>query len=332
MVRKHLPRLALLALCLANGVSTVFAGESAAIKSRVISDFKIGSNETRFGPFEFLGGLEMVSGNRLFGSLSSIRFRADQKHFVGVLDTGHWITGSIERDAEGRLSGLSDVEITAMRNRAGRTFEGKGRMDSEGIALHGNNILVSFEEDHRVEAYPDPGFENASSKTSVPILIPETSLRSNRGLETIAVAPATSPLKGATVVISEESLDSDGNVFAAILDGPLKGRFAVTHSADFDPTDGAFLPNGDLLLLERRFNIAAGIGMRIRRIKAQDIRPGAVADGEVQMQADFSCQIDNMEGLDAFLAPDGTTHVVLVSDDNHSILERNVMLEFRLVE
>jgi hypothetical protein len=72
--------------------------------------------------------------------------------------------------------------------------------------------------------------------------------------------------------------------------------------------------------------------MRIRRIKSTDIKPDAVMDGEVLMQADFGYQIDNMEGIDAFTAADGTTHVVIVSDDNHSILQRNLMLEFRLVE
>jgi hypothetical protein len=92
------------------------------------------------------------------------------------------------------------------------------------------------------------------------------------------------------------------------------------------------LPDGDLLLLERRFNIADGIGMRIRRIGAAEITPGAVADGEVLLTADFGYQIDNMEGLDTFQAPDGTSHVIVVSDDNHSILERNLMLEFRLTE
>ncbi|NLS06640.1 hypothetical protein HGP14_25345 [Rhizobium sp. P32RR-XVIII] len=323
---------ALLTLCLAADASGAFAVDKTEISSRAISTFKIGSSETKFGPLEFLGGLEMVSGDRLFGSWSSIRFRPDQKHFVGVLDTGHWLTGSIERDPQGRLSGLSGVEITPMKNGTGQTFEGKGHMDAEGLALRGDQVLASFEQDHRVETYPDPGFENSPSLGSIPLLVPTRLLRPGRGFETMAVAPPDSPLKGAIVIISEESRDKQGNVYGAILDGPLKGRFSVIRKDDFDPTDGAFLPDGDLLLLERRFNIAEGIGMRIRRIGAGEIKPGAMADGEVLLTADFGYQIDNMEGLDTFQAPDGTTHVIVVSDDNHSILERNLMLEFRLTE
>ncbi|MDM9621496.1 esterase-like activity of phytase family protein [Rhizobium sp. S96] len=312
-------------------MSSALADE-AVVKSSVISAFKIGSNETRFGPFEFLGGLEMVSSNHLFGSLSSIRFESDQTHFVGVLDTGQWMTGRIERDAKGGLSGLADVEITPMKNRAAQSFEGKGHMDAEGLALHGDRVLVSFEQDHRVDVYPNPGFETSRAIDTIPIPFQRRSLRSNRGFETVAVAPQESPLKGGTLIVAERSLDADGNAYAAILDGPLKGRLALAHYGDYDATDGVFLPSGDLLLLERRFNMAEGIGMRIRRIKSTDIKPDAVMDGEVLMQADFGYQIDNMEGIDAFTAADGTTHVVIVSDDNHSILQRNLMLEFRLVE
>ncbi|EJT03647.1 esterase-like activity of phytase family protein [Rhizobium sp. CCGE 510] len=331
MTGKRLCRAASIALFIAAGASPSWAGDVPVI-SRQISDFRIGSPQTNFGSLEFLGGLEMVSSRALFGSLSSIRFRPDQKNFVVVLDTGQWLTGSTERDAKGRLSGLSNVEITPMKNIAGRSFEGKGHMDAEGLALDGNRILVSFEQDHRVDVYPDPGFSDSGAIATLPILIPRKMLSDNRGIETIAVAPASSALKGGVVIVSERGLDSDGNRVAAILNGPLKGRFSVARDGSFDVTDGAFLPNGDFLLLERRFNMAEGIGMRIRRIKGGDIRPGAVVDGELLLEGNFNSQIDNMEGLDTFQAADGTTHIILVSDDNHSILQRNLMLEFRLTE
>ncbi len=43
-------------------------------------------------------------------------------------------------------------------------------------------------------------------------------------------------------------------------------------------------------------------------------------------------QIDNMEGLDIWTRADGATMLSLMSDDNHSILQRNLYLEFRLAE
>lgn len=78
--------------------------------------------------------------------------------------------------------------------------------------------------------------------------------------------------------------------------------------------------------------LSVGIGMRIRRIKADTIKPGAVVDGEILIEAGMSNDIDNMEGMDIIKAADGTLHLILVSDDNHSFLQRNVMLEFKLLD
>ena len=55
-----------------------------------------------------------------------------------------------------------------------------------------------------------------------------------------------------------------------------------------------------------------------------------MADGPVLFTADMSYQIDNMEGLDVWTRDDGALMVSIVSDDNHSILQRNLYLEFIL--
>lgn len=317
--------------------ATVVAAPSAAtgvaldVTSSVISNFGVGSAERAFGKLEFVGGISYSSSNSLLGAVSSIRFRPDQKHFVAVLDTGHWLTGAIERDEEGALATLSDLQVTSMRNAKGESENKKVLVDAEGLALAPGASIVSFEQRHRIDIYPDPGFETSGPTGSYEIPFPRSELRANRGFETLAIAPADGPLAGAPVIVAERSLDQDGNVLAAILDGPMKGTFSVVRNDPYDVTDGAFLPNGDLLLLERRFRLSDGVGMRIRRIKAADIRPGAVADGEVLIDADMSHQIDNMEGLDVLQLPDGDIRIIVVSDDNHSILERNLMLEFRLI-
>ncbi|MBN8951732.1 MULTISPECIES: esterase-like activity of phytase family protein [unclassified Rhizobium] len=302
----------------------------ATIRATVISKFRPGSNETRFGALEFIGGLELSSDNALLGAISAMRFRPDQRNFISVLDTGHWLTGAIERDGEGRLKGISDARIMPMIDRQGGTDPGKGSMDAEGLALRGDHVLVSYEQYHRVDVYPDPGFEISPPDGTLPLPIPRVQLRANRSLEALMIAPQSSPLAGGAVLVTEDSLDDQGNMFAAVLDGPLQGRFTVRHYGGFDVSDGVFLPDGDLLLLERRFGLMHGLGVRIRRIAGSDIRPGAVVDGKVIFEASSREQIDNMEGIDVFRAADGSLHLILVSDDNHSILQRSLMLEFRL--
>ena len=310
------------------GASTI----DVPVSVRQLSGFEVGTSAKRFGKLEFIGGMVMSAPEKLFGAMSSIRFRPDGEEFVSVLDTGHWLTGRVTRDATGALSGLEDVRITAMLDAGGREPTRKMEVDAEGLALRDGKVFVSYEQRHRIDIYPDPGFETAKPLGRLPHLIPNNELRHNGGMEALAVSPADSPLAGALVVVAEKSIDTDGNLLAAILEGPLKGTFAVTHHPSFDVTDGAFLLNGDLLLLERRFNFAEGVGMRIRRIRGADIRPGAVVDGEILMEAGMAYQIDNMEGMDVVKGPDGSTRLIIVSDDNHSFLQRNLMLEFKLVE
>jgi len=305
------------------------ASQTIGITARPITRFKPGSDQTRFGPLEFLGGIQFSSSDSRLQSLSSIRFRSDGQNFVSALDTGDWLTGRIERDANGGLSGLSDVSINPILSRDGHPGS-KYNTDAEGLALREGQAIVSFEQLHRIDVYPDPGFERSGPSKTIDFLIPRQELRRNAGMETVAASPRSSALKGALVVVAEHSLDHDGNLFAAILEGPRKGVFKVVRHDPYDATDGAFLPNGDFLLLERRFSFLSGLGMRIRRIKGESIRPDAVVDGEILLDADMGTAIDNMEGLDVVTGPEGKPHLIIVSDDNGNILQRNVMLEFRL--
>lgn len=306
------------------------AGEFVPVDAQVIKTFRQGSANNELGPLQFLGGLQYSSSDRRLGGVSSIRFRPDGRSFVAILDSGDWMTGQTVRDGAGRLAGLADISIAPMLGADGQPGS-KSEMDSEGLAARGSKLIVSYERQHRIAAYPDPGFETSKPRP-VDMVIPKRELRSNGGIETLAVAPAGSPLKGAIVAVAERSIDGDGNLFAAVLDGPLKGVFKVSKDDPWDVTDGDFLPDGDLLLLERRFSFTGGVGMRIRRIDGNTIRPGTVVDGEVLIEADMSAEIDNMEGLDVIRGPEGDTRIILVSDDNRSFLQRNLMLEFRLTE
>ena len=118
----------------------------------------------------------------------------------------------------------------------------------------------------------------------------------------------------------------------AVLDGPQKGIFTVKRNGNFDITDGAFLPDGDLLLLERSFSMADGVKMRLRRIEAETIAPGKIADGPVLLDTDMAYQIDNMEAIDVWRRDDCQLMVSMMSDDNHSMLQSNLYLEFVLHE
>ncbi|MBX9458257.1 MAG: esterase-like activity of phytase family protein [Rhizobium sp.] len=307
-------------------------GVEIPVNSLVIPEFKRDAG-SRFGSLDYVGGLVMATKNGELGAVSSIRMLPDGKRFISVMDTGHWATGEIERDAEGRPAGIKNYAITTMLDAGSyRSKDHKDNMDAEGMVIDGDRILVSFERNHRIAAYPLDGYDR-----SEPLAVekPETdghALRGNGGLEAVMKAPVDGPLAGATVWVSERSYNDKGDFIAGVQSGPRKGVFFVERIAPYDITDGVFLKDGSFLLLERKFGLKDGIGMRIRRFEGKDIAPGKTVAGREVMEADFSHQIDNMEGLDAFTAADGSTHLIVVSDDNHSLLERNLLLEFKLVE
>jgi hypothetical protein len=297
-----------------------------------IENFKIGSSETRFGRFEFVGGLEMTSSSRDLGGLSALRFLGAGSEFIGVADTGFWFAGTVERNEAGAPSGISGFRMRAMPDASGTRERLKWEADAEGLLVKGDQVTASFERVHRISSGKIDAQTLEFSLTDEPLPVPERELRSNKGFETLALSPEGGPLAGARVAVTEKSLNKKGDIFAAVMEGPKKGIFFVARNGAFDITDGDFLPNGDLLLLERRFNVADGIAMRLTLVKGGDIAPGATVTGETLLEADMGYQIDNMEALDVWQNAAGGTRVTLMSDDNHSILQRNILLEFKLAE
>jgi hypothetical protein len=86
-----------------------------------------------------------------------------------------------------------------------------------------------------------------------------------------------------------------------------------------------------LLLLERRFSFVRGIAIRIRRVPLSSLMEGAVVDGRTMIEADLAFEIDNMEGISIHRTTGGETIITIVSDDNFSVLQRNLLLQFAIV-
>ena len=184
---------------------------------------------------------------------------------------------------------------------------------------------------HRIEVYPLAGVPTAAPTGQLPHGIPLHEFRRNKGLETVAVASPGTALDGAVVAVSEKSINKKGDIFAAIVTGPLKGVFfvrrhpALRHNRRRLPAEWRPAVAGAAVFDRRKVSAC-----RIRRISGSDIRAGRTVDGDVLLETDFSYQIDNMESIDVYPGPDGETRIMLASDDNQSLLQRTLVLEFRL--
>jgi hypothetical protein len=153
----------------------------------------------------------------------------------------------------------------------------------------------------------------------------------NKGLEALVFVPKGQPLAGTLIALSERGLDPSGNLMAFLVGGPSPGQFSVRRTDSYDISDATLLPSGELLVLERKFSLLSGVGIRIRRIPLTSLKPGAVVDGPAIFEADLSSEIDNMEGIDSFVTPEGDTVLTLISDDNFSLIQRTLSLQFTLL-
>jgi hypothetical protein len=70
--------------------------------------------------------------------------------------------------------------------------------------------------------------------------------------------------------------------------------------------------------------------MRLRRVAASEIKPGAVIQGEVLLEATDALNIDNMEAVAVQRRVSGETVITIMSDDNFSGLQRTLIMQFAL--
>jgi hypothetical protein len=307
-------------------------GIGIAVEAKSIATFSAHApDQRRFGMVEYLGGLELRSSHRQFGGFSAIRLAPDGQHFVSLTDKGWWLTGRIVNES-GRPSGIAEATMAPMLGPDGRTLAARGWSDTESLAERDGWLYVGIEGVNRIVRF-DFARQGLLARADVVSAPPGIAhLPSNKGLEALTFAPRDSKLAGALIGFSERGLDANGNLKAFLIGGAEPGQFSVKRRDDFDISDSATLPSGDVLLLERRFSWWTGFAIRLRRIAISDIAPGALVDGTDLLFADSGYQIDNMEGLSVHLDSNRDTTLTLISDDNFSFLQRTVLLQFKLFE
>lgn len=300
-------------------------------RTRAIETFHIGHDDPVFGALTFLGGLELLAADRKVGGLSGLLSLDGGNALLAVTDNGHWVGATVEQEEDGTPLDIKDVRFAPLLGKNGRTLRARRGHDTEALTLAPSGIYVSAEYQNAIYHYPWPlttGKERMLRQLGLPgdiKLLPR-----NAGLESLAAGPEGSPLAGTLIAVSESSKSDAHDLSGFIIGADGVERFSIERQDRFDATDAAFLPGGDFLLMERRFNLRDLIGLRLRRFAAGTIQAGAKLTGEVILEAGFEHQIDNMEALAVHQNAAGDTILTLLSDDNRSMLQRTVFLRFRL--
>jgi hypothetical protein len=318
---------AILVFCLALLPCRLALAEAIELRAAAVPLNPRDAEESRTGSLEFLSGFELASSDPRWGGFSSMILTVAGDALIVVSDFGDWLRLGLHHDAAGRLTGVGAAEMGFLPGPDGRRLGGKGSADAEGLAEGPDGgLLVAFERDPRFWLYDgaEPPFASAPAAFPAPKAI--LTLPRNSGVESLATLPG-----GDIVALAEGTEASAADIPGWLRRDARWHAIAWIRTPPYRPTDAAVLPDGDLLVVERRYSLAGGPGARLTVVPAASIAPGARLAGRLLAELKLPQTLDNFESVAARAAPDGATLIYLLSDDNRSVLQRTLLLQFRWV-
>lgn len=266
-------------------------------------------------PLEFRGGLVIRPPLKGFGGLSGLALDGPRAAVL-VSDKGNWVRFSFGLK-DGRLTSVSDVRIQPIIDADGQPVE-EMAVDAEDLTRDPATgaLWVSFERDHRIWRMDAVGGRPADE-----VRHPAwKKFAENTGIEALARDD-----RGRLWAIREASGNHARPFPIFIWDGE---RFAVKQlprPSKHLVTGADFGPDGWLYVTERKFSFTTGFDIRLRRLKYGD-GPDPVAM-ETLLELPSVSKIDNIEAIDVW-REDGETLILVASDDNMFLLQRNVLALF----
>lgn len=279
----------------------------------------------RDGHLTYLGGWELDSNDAAFGGFGAIAVRG--RRFTLLSDGGSVVGFTLSEDGR-----ASDVRFGALPDGPGSGWR-KEHRDSESMAIDSatGDAWVGFEPsdalDGSIWRYAG-GFSRAVGRVE-PRLMRKWPV--NGGAEALVRLRS-----GAFIAIGERLVRRTRRHPAIAYAGdPTRlpqrgfGFFYTPPVPGFRPTDAAELPSGDLLVLNRSASLANWLRGNVAIVNRGDIRPNGVARSTLVGRIAPPLPQDNYEGV-AVTREGGDTILWIVSDDNESILQRTLLLKFRL--
>lgn len=310
--------------------------ESLNITSQPLALDRDKPTRTRFDKLEWLGTIRLTAEPKIFGGFSALAISPDGKTILALTDNAHWLRANLSYE-DGRPDRVINAKMGKLAGLGGRKLEGKWERDSEGMAMVPTPDLtgtayISFERKHRIAMHTVTKTDIGPARRLLALPRRARSAKGNSGIEAITKLRA-GPAKGALLAFTEEYLDGQGDHIGWLLGPGEPKALSLKRIGGFSVTDMTSLDNGDVIVLERRFRFSEGVKMRLRRIRAEEIRGDARIDGEVLFKANQLFEIDNMEGIASHTDAAGRTILTIISDDNFNhTFQRTLLMQFAIVE
>lgn len=282
----------------------------------------------RVGALTWLGGVRLTSPDPAFGGFSSLHVAPDRRITL-LSDGGNIVQFTLGDDWRPQRAAFGDLPAGP------GTGWSKIDRDSESMSVDptDGSVVAGFETRNMLWRYT-PDLRHALGSAAPRAM---KAWPGNEGAESFAFLPKTG-WGGGAIVIGEQDPWPGGKGRAAFrftadpVRAPDRGfRFSYIPPDHYDPSDMAVLPDGRLIVLNRRFQLPFTFTNMLVVIDRKAIRPGAVVRGrEIAVLAPPLIH-ENFEGV-AATREGGRTILWLVCDDNQSVLQRSLLLKFRLDE
>jgi hypothetical protein len=304
------------------GVRATFRNNSQAIALKPLRFDPSRPSINRIGQLRFLKAWELVSNNQDFGGISALTALPDGR-FISVSDAGTVIGFGVTNNDQ------ADHPFIAPLPEAygpGKTYKDR---DSEGLAYDPatGQFWVSYEHHNMIRRFT-PSFARSDSAVSPAVM---QDWPTNSGAETILRFP-----DGRFAVFSEGADRPDGSYQALLFSGdPVEPgtnsfNFGYRPPSGYKPTDAKILPDGRVLMLNRRIGFPEGFSAILSVLDPAKIAKNATISSTPIAVLKSPLLVDNMEGL-AITQVGDQTIIWLISDNNFNIFQRTLLMKFALI-
>lgn len=277
----------------------------------------------RSGPFRLVGAWHLRSRHAAFGGYSAL-LSIGPGRLVAFSDRGYSVEfpepgtppfpsrfGSTQPDSES-LKNNRDVESATRDPETGTIW----------LAQEGRDAVTRYDANRirqRFQKIPEwQGWPNNSG--------PEALVRLRDGRFIVLCECRTSWLGASQHPAFVYSGDP--------ADGAKGSAFTFAGVNGFRPTDAAQLPDGRVLILERRlvWPMPARFAIRLVLADPDSIRSGAVWQGQELGAIAAPWPVDNYEGLAIERQADGSLVAWIISDENSAVSQRALLLKVAIDE
>ncbi|MFL6863354.1 MAG: esterase-like activity of phytase family protein, partial [Allosphingosinicella sp.] len=267
---------------------------------------------TALGPFIYLGGWALSSNDPRFGGLSALHVEGGA--VLAFSDAGWRVRFPVPRGAVGTMR----AEVGPLPAGPGSGLRKTDR-DIESMWAEGDRIWLGFERRNAVWRY-DRRTWRASAAAAPPAM---ARWPRNRGPEAMV------RLADGRFLVFAEGSGGGGDALLFAGDPAIPGTPAIrlfyAAPAHYRATDAALLPDGRILILNRRWTFLQGFTAKLTIVALG----GPVLQGREVADLRPPLVVDNMEGL-SIAREGGRTIVWIASDDNYMPLQRTLLLKFAL--